>query len=146
MIQYLLDTNILLAWMRWGTLLQVYLQTTFQLDTISTVPSISIVSAAELRVLALQNSWGPHKMRMMDSLLTYLIPVPIPYKTILDSYVEIDDFSRRAGVKMGKNDLWIAATAHVETATILTTDKEFDHLPQSLVKHLYIDPASTNTV
>ena len=140
MIQYLLHTNILLAWIRWGTLLQVYLQTTFQLDTISTVPSISIVSAAELRVLALQNSWGPHKTRMMDSLLTYLISVPIPYKTILDSYVEIDDFSRRSGVKMGKNDLWITATAHVEAATILTTDKDFDHLPQSLVKHQYISP------
>lgn len=140
MIQYLLDTNILLAWMRWGTLLQVYLQATFQLDTIPTVPIISIVSTAELRVLALQNSWGPHKTRMMESLLTYLIPVPIPYKTILDSYVEIDDFSRRSGVKMGKNDLWIAATAHVEAATILTTDKDFDHLPQNLVKHLYVTP------
>ena len=140
MIQYLLDTNILLAWIRWGTLLQVYLQTTFQLDTIPTVPIISIVSAAELRVLASQNSWGPHKTRMMESLLNYLISVPIPYKTILDSYVEIDDFSRRSGVKMGKNDLWITATAHVEAATILTTDKDFDHLPQSLVKHLYISP------
>ena len=140
MIQYLLDTNILLAWMRRGTLLQVYLQATFQLDTIPTVPIISIVSASKLRVLALQNSWGPHKMRMMESLLNYLISVSIPYKTILDSYVEIDDFSHRSGVKMGKNDLWITATAHVEAATILTTDKDFDHLPQSLVKHLYISP------
>jgi tRNA(fMet)-specific endonuclease VapC len=142
MIQYLLDTNILLAWIRWGTLLQVYLQAAYQLDTIPTVPIISIVSVAELRVIALQNGWGPHKVRMLESLLTYLIPVPIPYKTIVDAYVEVDDFSRRVGVKMGKNDLWIAAAAQVENATILTTDKDFNHLPQTLVKHIYIDPTS----
>jgi tRNA(fMet)-specific endonuclease VapC len=29
---------------------------------------------------------------------------------------------------MGKNDLWIAATAHVYEATLLTTDNDFDHL------------------
>ncbi len=142
MIQYLLDTNILLAWIRWGTPLQVYLQAIYQIDTISTVPIISIVSVAELRVIALQNGWGPQKLRMLESLLTYLIVVPIPYKTLVDAYVEIDDFSRRAGVKMGKNDLWIASAAQVENAVILTTDKDFDHLPQSLVKHIYIDPAS----
>ena len=142
MTQYLLDTNILLAWIRWGTSLQVYLQATYQLDALATVPIISIVSAAELRVLALQNTWGAQKVRMMDSLLAYLLVVPIPYKTIVQAYVEIDDFSRRAGVKMGKNDLWIAAAAQVESAVILTTDKDFTHLPQSFVQHRYIDPAS----
>jgi len=29
---------------------------------------------------------------------------------------------------MGKNDLWIAATAHVSNAILLTTDRDFDHL------------------
>lgn len=29
---------------------------------------------------------------------------------------------------MGKNDLWIAATAHLLKADLLTTDKDFDHL------------------
>jgi predicted nucleic acid-binding protein len=29
---------------------------------------------------------------------------------------------------MGKNDLWIAATAHVLGASLLTTDKDFAHL------------------
>ena len=115
MTQYLLDTNILLAWIRWGTSLQAYLQAVYQLDTLPTLPMISIVSTAELRVLALQNDWGAYETRMMESLLAYLVVVPIPYKTSIDAYVEIDDYSRRAGVKMGKNDLWIAATARVET-------------------------------
>lgn len=29
---------------------------------------------------------------------------------------------------MGKNDLWIAATAHVLGAKLLTTDADFNHL------------------
>ncbi|MBK9016619.1 MAG: PIN domain-containing protein [Saprospiraceae bacterium] len=29
---------------------------------------------------------------------------------------------------MGKNDLWIAATAHATQATLLTTDMDFNHL------------------
>jgi len=29
---------------------------------------------------------------------------------------------------MGKNDLWIAATAHILRATLVTTDKDFDHV------------------
>jgi tRNA(fMet)-specific endonuclease VapC len=29
---------------------------------------------------------------------------------------------------MGKNDLWIASTANVTNATLLTIDSDFDHL------------------
>ena len=29
---------------------------------------------------------------------------------------------------MTQNDLWIAATAHVSRTTLLSTDKDFDHL------------------
>ena len=141
MVLYLLDTNVLLAWIRWG-ILQMYLQATYQLDTVRPTPIISIVSEAELRVLAIQNGWGPQKMRMVEMLVNYLAPVPIPHKSLVASYVEIDDYSRRQGHKMGKNDLWIAATAQVEGATILTTDQDFTHLPQSMVRHIYVAPDS----
>ena len=42
------------------------------------------------------------------------------------------------GVKMGKNDLWIAATAVVIDGVLLTTDADFNHLsPTSLqVEHI----------
>lgn len=92
-------------------------------------------------MLALQNAWGVGKTRMMETLVRHLSPIPIPYKGIVAAYVEIDDYSRRQGHKMGKNDLWIAA-ARVEEATILTTDRDFSHLPQSLVKHVYVPPGS----
>jgi len=35
---------------------------------------------------------------------------------------------------MGKNDLWIAATAHVIKAHLFTTDNDFNHLDPSYIK------------
>ena len=122
-----------------------------QLSRISPAPIISIVSEAELRVLAEQNGWGPFKMRMLEQLMDYLTVIPIPYRGSLNAYVEIDTYSRNHGVTMGKNDLWIAATARAEGATILTTDQDFDHLADDHqisdpdrpgVKRIYIDPVS----
>lgn len=40
---------------------------------------------------------------------------------------------------MGKNDLWIAASAIVLKATLLTTDKDFDHLSPSFINIDLID-------
>ncbi len=34
---------------------------------------------------------------------------------------------------MGKNDLWIASAATVLKATLLTTDKDFDHLDKAFL-------------
>jgi len=40
---------------------------------------------------------------------------------------------------MSKNDLWIAATASVLNATLITTDKDFSHLENIFLKLIYID-------
>ncbi len=82
-------------------------------------------------------------MRMLEEkMLDFLTIVPIPYKSILAAYVEIDDYSRRNGRIMGKNDVWIAATARVAGATILTTDRDFDHLHPHLITREYVAPDS----
>lgn len=61
----------------------------------------------------------------------------------MDKYAEIDAFSqgKLEGQKsnfssrnMGKNDLWIAATASVQNMTLLTTDKDFKHLDGNFLK------------
>ena len=58
----------------------------------------------------------------------------------MDAYVQIDGYSKRkltdkvgqlvpdSANKMGKNDWWIAAIAHVIEAPLITTDGDFDHL------------------
>ena len=39
---------------------------------------------------------------------------------------------------MGKEDLWIAATASVLNAILITTDKDFQHLDNEFIKLEYI--------
>ncbi len=141
-VQYLLDTNILLAYVSWQALAQ-YIEATYQLGTRQPTPIISIVSEAEIRVLAAQNKWGLFKIKMLEEkMLDFLTIVPIPYEGLLGAYVEIDDYSRRHGPIMGKNDVWIAATARVTGATILTTDKDFDHLHPQIITREYLSPNS----
>jgi len=64
---------------------------------------------------------------------------PISYSGIYEAYADIDAYSQSnhptlslpqgmTARNMGKNDLWIAATAHILRATLVTTDKDFDHL------------------
>ena len=43
---------------------------------------------------------------------------------------------------MGKNDLWIAATAVAYGATLLTTDSDFDRLVPFTLDRILIAPAS----
>lgn len=40
---------------------------------------------------------------------------------------------------MGKNDLWIAATASAFGITLVTTDKDFDHLNGVFLEVKYIN-------
>jgi tRNA(fMet)-specific endonuclease VapC len=40
---------------------------------------------------------------------------------------------------MGKNDLWIAASAHVLGATLITTDNDFTHLDSIFIKLLKLE-------
>lgn len=66
-----------------------------------------------------------------------LNPIDIWAEDILSRYAEIDAFSQNklpaqplslTARNMGKNDLWIAATASILDAQLLTTDFDFDHL------------------
>ncbi len=43
------------------------------------------------------------------------------------------------GRPMGKNDLWIAATAKVSGLTLLTTDADFDHLHPAHLNRIRVD-------
>ncbi len=66
-----------------------------------------------------------------------LLITDINTEDLIERYAEIDAFShdkligRPLGMtsrNMGKNDLWIAATASILNATLLTTDQDFNHL------------------
>lgn len=93
-----------------------------------------------MRSLGFQLGWGKEKTDQAHFLLTYFQRTTIETEEILQAYALIDTFSERLGRSLGKNDLWIAATAHVTGATLLTTDKDFDHLDGQFLKREWIDP------
>ena len=115
-----------------------------------------MVSKGEIFSLAIRRNWGPNKLKLLDELLRKLPLVDINHDYIIRRYAEIDAYSSgRSSVKplpqgqtarqMGKNDLWIAATASVSRATLLTTDHDFDHLDPVFVEVIYIDAKLTGS-
>jgi tRNA(fMet)-specific endonuclease VapC len=135
----MLDSNILLYYVRQNPLAED-IEARYALTSVNPVPIISIVSEGELRALALQLAWGAQKRRHLEDLLDYFTIIPLPFSRVITVYAEIDDYSRRNGVAMGKNDIWIAATASVTGARLLTTDKDFDHLNGTFLSRDWIDP------
>lgn len=133
MNRYLLDTNILITHLRKPD----YLDRVFADLPTSAEESlllVSVVSVAELRSIVRRNGWSQRRIEEMERFLQQLTVINIsadnPY--LLDAYVDIDIYSINISRKMTKNDLWIAATALVAKATLITGDKDFDHLAASM--------------
>ena len=78
-----------------------------------------------------------------------MVDIAAKDEDLMAAYSFIDAFSKRktedtngqmlqvAAIKMGKNDLWIAATAKVIDAPLITTDKDFLHLNQTVLDVRY---------
>jgi tRNA(fMet)-specific endonuclease VapC len=133
-----LDTNVLLHYVR-DDALSHKIETQYQIIATGQ-PLISVVTEAEMRTLAEEFTWGAGKRRRLENVLSLCTIVPIPFGNVVDAYVEISEYSRRVGRAMGKNDLWIAATAMVTGATLLTTDRDFTHLSPLFLILTWIDP------
>jgi tRNA(fMet)-specific endonuclease VapC len=140
-VGYLLDTNILLALIR-GKELGEAIDQQYGLRSSLNRSMICVVTAGEMLSLARQCEWGQTKLDEMQALLDEVVWIDINHPDILDAYGEIDHASRSQGRKMGKNDVWIAATAKVAKTTLLTTDLDFDHLQKKHLDLIWIDPKS----
>ena len=147
MIRYLFDTNILLLYLREDA-------KSIRLDrNISPLEPIhrqiiSAVTLGELRSLSLRNNWGVRRVAKLQKLLSQFIIVNINAEDIIDRYAEIDTFSQNklknkplgmSARNMGKNDIWIAATASVVEARLLTTDNDFDHLDKHFLELIKVE-------
>jgi len=80
---------------------------------------------------------------VLTNLLSQIVIVPIDRPEIVEAYAQIDFYCERNGRPMAKNDIWIAATAFVTKTTLLTTDKDFDHLHPALLQRDWINPVTT---
>lgn len=137
---FIFDTNILIESLRKPLFFQ-NLDNKFKLFEASII--ISAVSAGELYAFALNNSWGEKRLNAAHSLLHDFQSIPVQGDDLLKIYAEIDVYSRgnhpflrlpSTARKMSKNDLWIASTAFLYAATLLTTDNDFNHLNNEFIK------------
>ncbi len=145
MKHYLFDTSILLLFLRqhvyWNKIYHTY-----HFD--QSINFISLVSIAELRSLGLQNDWGLRRLEKIELLRKDFVITDINVEEIIWRYAEIDAFSQgklkgkslgKSARNMGKNDLWIAATASYFGLELITTDHDFDHLSEKYLTLRSID-------
>jgi predicted nucleic acid-binding protein len=136
---YFLDTNILIHFVR-GTPLWRSISQRYQLLTVVPSPLFSVITEGELQAFALKSNWGSRKRDQLDFILGYFSRQIIDDEKLIRWYATMDEFSERIGHPLGKNDLWIAATAATFGATLLTTDRDFDRLSPQFLTREWIDP------
>lgn len=143
MRRFILDTNICLAYVRGHASYQV-VEKELNLQAEGTITLISVVTKGELLSLGIQNGWGIKKMKTLQSLLKKIYTIDINEKdqSLMQAYAEIDAYSQGnlqgkplglSARNMGKNDLWIAASAYISKSELVTTDGDFDHLSGSWI-------------
>ena len=150
MSRLVLDTNILVGVVREAPFL-AEAERRVDLFGADTSAIVSVASLGEIWSLAYQFGWGQKKRGKLTKVLSGLPAAGISPE-VVDRYAEIDAFSqgklparplKMSARNMGKNDLWIAATASVTGYTLVTADGDFDHLDGEFIDLVYIDPTSS---
>lgn len=138
MNRFVLDTGVLIHYIRKSTLYQK-IESEQNLTAADSFPLISVTTKAELISFGIQNNWQTQKLHDLSTLLDKIpiIDINSSDSKLMDAYAELDAFSKgklasnplgRSAIKMGKNDLWIAATTVVTSSSLITLDGDFDHL------------------
>lgn len=142
---WFVDTNILLHVLRRSPL-GAHLIDSLQFRARPATPMISVVSQGELLTLATMNAHGKDKRDRLEELLNELVIIDVRAddRPLLDRYSALNVASHNLGKKMGKNDLWIAASSAEAGAILLTTDHDFDHLHRTHLKVWWLDPEATS--
>ncbi|MGB0930074.1 MAG: PIN domain-containing protein [Chitinophagales bacterium] len=145
---YLLDTNVILFNFL-NPSFESYFNATFRPN--ENLLAISVVTEGELDSIAIQRNWGIRKKNLLADIVKEYVSYPIKVNSVIKRYAEIDAYSQNklpdkplgmSSRNMGKNDLWIAATASVVGATLITTDKDFQHLDGAYLDLKLIDIAA----
>jgi len=147
---FILDTNIIVHIIRNEHFIHHFEQ---QYNLKSADKIISVVTEGELLSLSIQFNWGNRKIERLLDVLSNLVIYPIRTQKVINAYAKIDAYSqgklpnnplpdKMSARNMGKNDLWIAATAHVTNSTLITTDKDFNHLNKSFIDLDTVKPST----
>ncbi len=108
---------------------------------------LSVITAGELEAMKVFQTWSDQRKNALNTFLEGVTFIDIAHSDhdLLEAYAWIDAYSKQKATdssgnllngsarKMGKNDLWIAATAHSLEIPLMTTDSDFDHLNGTLL-------------
>jgi len=145
-MNYVLDTNIILVYLK-DEQFKTAIEAQYDVFSESNNPIISVVTIGEIRFIALQNNWGAKRIEFVEQFLKEFVVIDVRYNDLINTYAEIDAFSQgklarkplgTSSRNMGKNDLWIAATAHIMNAQLITMDKDFQHLDKEYFEVIYL--------
>lgn len=142
-MRFLWDTNILLHYIRQSNQFD-HLSTRYNFFSGDNKVFLSIISVAEIQSLAYQLNWGAKRRNQLQFFLEKISLLGV-YDEMVDVYAKIDAFSQGrlfdsplpiglTSRNMGKNDLWLAATASVFDLNFVTMDNDFDHLHQVFIE------------
>ncbi|MDE0206706.1 MAG: type II toxin-antitoxin system VapC family toxin [Candidatus Tectomicrobia bacterium] len=153
MARFLLDTSLLLGFIR-QTPWALWTREEFKLGAEEVIAFTSVICRGEILALAEKNGWGSERRTRLERVLNEVPTLEISGRTVLDAYARIDAWTHGRSVKsphnapppkpavsMKQNDIWIAATAHASEATLLSTDKDFQHLNGVWIEFFHIDQA-----
>lgn len=144
---FLFDTNIILIYLR-NNPMQEKIEKEYNPFNLYNSTIISVVTGGELKAFTLKNKWGKRRIQDLQFFLEKFLIMDLNTEDILNRYAEIDAFSQSrlnnrksnfSARNTGKNDIWIAATASVLEADLLTTDNDFDHLHNEFLSVAKID-------
>ena len=103
---------------------------------------VATITLGELDAAAKKSGYSARKIERINRFIARTNILGIDTQQIIEAYGDVDAFSQGkttltpqdfAPRNMGKNDIWLAAIAHVYKLTLLTTDKDFVHLAGSLI-------------
>ncbi|KYF50016.1 hypothetical protein BE04_37925 [Sorangium cellulosum] len=99
-------------------------------------PLISVVTVGEALAFAQYRGWGEDKTERLRALLEQLVPIDIHDEAVFEACAAMHTYLVRKGKKLSDNDIWIAACARAASATLITTDKDFDPLHGEFIQRV----------
>lgn len=146
-MDYLLDTNIIIIYSRESNIANK-IEEDYSLFDEDNSLAISVVTLGEIDAFIKKLGIGDKRKKRIERVVSRLAKVGINTQEIINRYGDIDAYSQGklkqkkgnfSARNMGKNDIWIAAAASVYDLTLLTTDKDFNHLKGEYLKLEYVD-------
>ncbi len=149
--RFLLDTGVLLGFVRqarWAHAVHV----NHDLGSTEAMSFTSVICQGELLALSEKLGGGAKRRSVLEEALGNFPTLGIT-PLVLQSYALIDAWTHgrpvtgfppppTPAVSMKQNDIWIAASACVSQATLLSTDKDFEHLHDIWVDYAYADQSN----